>query len=198
MNLSSQLKQLKRLDTQTKVLLALFLVALLLCSFYVSSTLITKNRLTSNSKAYSDASLRANGSNNDLSVTTDGKDNLVRVGNTFSVKLDGQAKAVTATLLLPTDAEVGGVQGAGDCVVANQTTTTNATNKVLNVTVAVPPTNTSGVCKDTLFTFKMTKLPAVSPFTITFSKDTDANIVAVGGNNMLGQTFAGTFTSSSN
>jgi Na+-transporting NADH:ubiquinone oxidoreductase subunit NqrF len=71
-------------------------------------------------------------------------------------------------------------------------------NKVLTVTVSVPPSNTSGVCKDTLFTFKMTKLPTVNPFTISFSKDTDANIVAVGGNNMLGQTFAGTFTSSSN
>lgn len=198
MNLSTELKQLKRLDTQTKVLLALFLVALLLCSFYVSSTLITKNRLTSNSKAYSDAALRANNSNNDLSITADGKDNLVRVGSTFSVKLDGQAKAVTATLLLPVDAEVSSIQGSGDCVVANQSTTTNTTNRILAVTLSVPPTNTSGVCKDTLFTFKMTKLPNANPFTITFSKDTDANIVAVGGNNMLGQTFAGTFTSSSN
>lgn len=172
---------------QTKMLIGLFLFVLLISSFYVSSIIVRSNGASS---ANSSGNPSKYTKQNNLSVTAQGD---VKEDSIFTVSLDGQGQAVTTTLLLPLDTQVTDIKPAGECQVVGQSVRNDEKNKVVNVTVSA--SKASVFCSGQLYTFRMTKLPAANPFTIEFSTQKDANIVADGAKNVVGPTFNNSFTS---
>lgn len=193
MDLSHDLKTLQRLDSQTKLLLIIFLVGLFILSYFFGSFVLKKDKVTS-TKAYEQLSSPPTNRSNNLSLQSSTDANGVSQNTVYTVSLDGDAKAVTARLLLPADAVIdpASITAHPKCPVVTQ----NAGRGSLVVTVAVSPDDINGYCSDVLFSFRLSQLPTQTPFIINFDQDPSQTIVAAGDQNIVGTMQGGSFNKS--